>query len=183
MPKGCQHANRKKIGDRRFYCEDCRREFTPRGLPVRHGTVEGYNCHIRKRSGQWGWPACPKCSQAKLEWRREYDSRPESVRSRKVRTAARAAALERLRRQYPGAYSAAYREELEARGGEVVRQQYEVPVWEDIITRLVMAVTGLPEAEAEERSHPPYRSTLEEREVMSQVHRLRVLLAARYEKL
>lgn len=180
MTMRCQHPERETIpGDRRLHCLTCDRKFTPRGLPVLHGTIEGFNRHNRKRSGQWGWPACDKCLAGRLEWRREYDARPSSVKARKLRTASRAAAFEVLRRQYPAAYATAYRKELEKRGAKEVRQHYDVPDWEGILDRLVYAALGVNENEMEHRSSPRL-SALEQREVVMQVRRLRVLLAKRY---
>lgn len=176
----CEHKDRKKVSARIWHCSDCGNDFTPRNSPVSHGTVEGFNKHNRVRRGNWSAPPCQLCVDGRTEWRREYDNRPTSVQARRFRTAARAAALETLRRQYPRAYSAAYREQVEIRGGQVVRQQYEVPEWESILSKMVMALTGLSEEEAEERSRSISRVPLEQREVMTQIRRLRVLLAARF---
>ncbi len=180
MARRCPHPDRAWVGDRTMHCGACGKDFIPRGLPIKHGTIEGYNKHVRVHSGQWSVPACEKCMEAKRVWRREYDARPEAVRSRKIRTMARAAALEQLRRQYPAAYAVAYCRELEKRGGREVLQHYQVPDWEDILAKLIMAVTGRAEADAEEMSHAPYRVPADERETMLAVRRLRVILADRY---
>jgi hypothetical protein len=163
-----------------MHCLICDKDFTPRGLPVLHGTIEGFNRHNRRRSGQWGWPACDKCLAGRLAWRREYDARPESVKARKIRTAARATAFEALRRQYPAAYAAAYRRELELRGAKEVRQRFEVPDWESILDKLVYAALGVTETEMEHKTSSRL-SVMEQREVVVQIRRLRILLAKRYQ--
>lgn len=174
----CSHQDRKEVPGvaRRMYCLTCEREFTPRGLPIRHGTVEGFQKHRRIRNGRWAWPACEKCKAANAQWQRDYNLRPEAIKARRVRAAARVAALAQLRKQYPAAYAAAYVREMERRDSKVVRQQHEVFAWDDVVARLVKAATGMDEATAENRLRM-HVSGREEREVMREVRRLRVMLA------
>jgi hypothetical protein len=183
MPGNCKHAKREPIpgtAGRRMHCSDCDRDFTPGGLPVHHGSIEGFNRHMRRRKAPWGWPACPKCLKAKKDWRQEYDHRPSSIEARKIRAAARVAALVTLRRQYPAAFAAAYGKELDARGVTEVRQHYEVPPWEEILDRLVYAALGVPQAEMEHKTVSRLSGS-EQREVVLQIRRLRLLLAKRYQ--
>jgi hypothetical protein len=87
------------------------------------------------------------------------------------------AALERMRMEYPAVFAAAYRAELERRDLREVRQHYEVPVWDDIVARLVKAALGRDEASAESRVRLRIAGR-DEAEVIRQVRRIRVLLGS-----
>lgn len=93
-----------------------------------------------------------------------------------MRNAARMAAGVRLRRLYPGEFLAAYSAELRLRGLEEVRQHYQVPVWEDIIVRLVKAATGRDEASLASAVRQG-RAVQTEAEILRMVSRLRALLS------
>jgi hypothetical protein len=182
MPGSCKHVHREVVpgtAGRRMHCSDCGRDFTPGGLPVHHGTIEGFNRHNRRRKPPWGWPACQRCLDAKTAWRQEYDHRPSAIAARKKRASARVAALVTLRRQYPAAFAVAYSKELEKRGVQEVRAHYEVPAWEEILDRLVYAALGVSQAEVEHKTASRL-SAAEQREVILQIRRLRVLLAKRH---
>jgi hypothetical protein len=155
----------------------CDSVFVPRGAKISHGSYRGYNRHSSKRTGQWAWPPCPSCRQAALEWRRENEAKPDVRKTRRRRNAARSEALARLRRQYPGAYAAAYLEELHLRGGEGSRQKFQVPVWDGIIARLVKAATGDDEERVATRIRQGIASPAEI-EVARQVGRLRALVVS-----
>jgi hypothetical protein len=88
------------------------------------------------------------------------------------------AAFVRMRRQYPGAYLEAYRQELDRFSLKEVIQHYMVPAWDDILARLVKAAVGRDEASVESRIRMRTASR-EEAEVIREVRRLRVILAAR----
>jgi hypothetical protein len=174
----CPHTEREMVDERHWRCLACKQSFVPRGMPIRHGTVEGYNKHKRVHKGRWPLLACERCVVANREWHQEYSARPEVAKLRRIRGSARMAALERVRKAYPAAFSAAYREELEKRDLREVRQHYEIPVWDDVLARLVKAATGRDEASVESRIRLRTASP-EEAEVIRQVRRLRVILASK----
>jgi hypothetical protein len=175
----CKHpAGKRRPGPdaEHLRCTACGRVFRPRGAPVRHGTYLGYSKHERLRDGEWSWPACGPCQQAIVSWRDEYAHQPAVVKRRRVRTAARAAALGRLSRVFPGPYTVVYLEELERRSGGGVAVSRELPMWDDVIGHLVRAATGRDEwtmAALVRRGAATDRET----GIMRQVARLRLLLA------
>jgi hypothetical protein len=162
-------------GDRQ-HCGACGKDFTPRGV-TRHGTYRGYCRHSKNKSGEWCWPPCGPCAAAARQWRTEYEERPEAKVARHRRSAARMAALERMRKSSPGTYMAFYKQEMDRRGGGRAPYRTSVPVWDDIIARLVKEALGMDEHTAAERARSRLATT-REREVMRQVARLRVVMEA-----
>lgn len=178
--RGCRHpAELREAQDDglRVRCGHCGRVFVPAGAPVEHGTYRGYSRHKLRQRGEWAWPpgdGCG-CAAAAAAWRREYETRPGTADSRRRRGRARMQAMERLRRVYPGHYARLYTEELEAAGGQVVRQEYEIPLWDDIIARLVKDALGVDEAAAADLVRLG-RAGSRERAVLRHTARLRALL-------
>lgn len=174
--KRCEHKNRKPADGYKVQCTDCGHVFLPRNHPIDHGTYAGYNRHIRRKSGEWCFPPgnCG-CGEAAREWRQEYNNRKSSVASRKMRGGARFRALQRLRKVYPGAYSALYIEELARAGNFSKRSRHEIPVWDDVIARLVKVATGYDEHDLASRVGANWASR-QEREVFRQLQRLRLIL-------
>jgi hypothetical protein len=164
-------------GSERVTCGRCNRTFLPRTGKTPHGTYRGYCRHQQLKSGEWGWPIPEECGcrQAQVVWRTEYHHREDVMAIRRTRHAARQKALDQLRVLYPGVYAQLYTADLERRGGRVVRQHHETPVWDDILARLVKEALGRDEYTVAERIRAKLADP-REREVMRQVSRLRMLL-------
>lgn len=180
MTEKCWHRNKEKVPKTdKVKCLDCSKVYTPKDAPVRHGTYRGYAKHLRERKGRWPWPALEECGcmQAGRDFRKHQANLPENKRNRAVREAARKRALSRIRMTFPGLFAAIYSQEMGA-DRPTVHAQAHVPMWDDLMARLLKEATGRDETELAERVRSRM-ATPREREVMRLATRLRVLFSAR----
>jgi hypothetical protein len=166
---------REQVDATHVRCAACGAVFFRRDLDtIEHGTYDGYCKHKRERFGDWDWPACDPCKDALREYTREYGGRDHAISSRRRRSSARFAAHARIARLYPGLYHRLYVEELDKRSLAPVLPP-QVPLWDDMLARLVKEALGADEDSVNDRLLLPGASH-REREVMRQVRRLRLVL-------
>lgn len=169
------------VRDGKYRCRQCGKVYVPRGARVYHGTYRGYSKHHRVRNYLWPWPIPEDCGclQAAREFRRAVAERPQNKAAIAMRSAARKNALQRLGRCFPGIYAQFYTQEMARREPSGALLEH-VPDWDDVIARLVKEALGKDEATVIERVRSRI-ATGQEREVMRQVTRLRVILGRRGE--
>ncbi len=179
----CKHPQdqRTKLDSGRIHCAACDRTFTSPKSPVRHGTTRGYARHKRQRTTAkqgWPWPV-PLDTCGCIEAQRAYqsDTRTAAIKERRVRDAARQAALLDLRRQFPGEYQRHYIHELAKRNLTGLQDPGHTLDWDSVMNRLVkVAFLGMSEADLR-RLITSGQADAREREMLRLVYRLRALFS------
>ncbi len=179
----CKHpADQRTVTDGRTHCAACGRTYTSPRSRIQHGTTRGYARHKRQRTKTWqGWPwPVPPGTCGCIEAQRAYqrDRRADQIKVRRMRDAARQAALLDLRRQFPGEYQRHYGAQLTVR--ELLQSQFTEPppVWDDLITRLIQTALGQSEADVRQRVRDG-QATPRERDLLRLTYRLRALFGER----
>lgn len=178
----CKHPENlcSPTADGKVYCEACGRTYTSPRSRIKHGTTRGYSRHKRQRTQTWqGWPwpvqpgTCG-CIEAQRAYQR--DRRADQIKVRRLRDAARQAALLDLRRQFPGEYQRRYGAQLAVR--ELSQSQFTdpPPIWDELVTRLVSLALDRTEDEMRQRIKDG-RATPRERDLLRLTWRLRAVLS------
>jgi hypothetical protein len=174
----CKHPmDQRTVVNGKVHCAACGRTYTSPRSPVRHGTTRGFSKHKRLRRQSWTWPVLPGtcgCIEAIRDYQRER--RMNQIKVRRIRDAARQAALLDLRRQFPGEYQRHYGTELALR--ELTQFTDPPPACDDLMTRLLGLALDRDEHDVHQRVRDG-RATPRERELLRLTYRLRALLSER----